>query len=384
MNLSDALTGTVEAAGLAGAVAMVGNREGVRSVAAFGVRDLESGAPMAVDTVFQIASMTKAVTSAAAMQLVEKGKLSLDAPLGALLPDLADLHVIDGFDAAGAAILRPAKGPVTLRHLLTHTSGFGYEFMNADMVRARGPEGTPPIGSRVGLVSALLFDPGERWEYGISTDWVGMAVEAASGMTLSDYMTAHILAPLTMTDTCFKPSAEQMARRATMYLRQDDGSLAPFPVEIGGGDVAEFNSGGGGLMSTAGDYMRFLRMILNGGTLDGARTLAPETVAEMSRNQIGDLRAGRMESIVPQFSHPFDQFPDMHPGWGFGFLINPEPGPNGRAAGSLAWAGIANTYYWIDPSKGVTALLLSQFLPFGDPAMLDVLGAFEREVYAAL
>jgi methyl acetate hydrolase len=384
MNLNEPITDAIEAAGLAGAVATVGDREGVRYIGAFGARDLESGDPMAADTLFQIASMTKAVTSVAAMQLVEKGGLSLDAPLGAVLPELADLQVIDGFDAEGTAILRPATSPVTLRHLLTHTSGFGYEFMNADMVRARGPQGTPPMGSRAGLVSALLFDPGERWEYGISTDWVGMAVEAASGSTLGDYLTAHVLAPLAMTDTGFKPSAEQMARRATMYLRQDDGSLAPFPVEIGGGDVAEFDSGGGGLMSTAGDYMRFLRMILNGGTLDGARLLSRETVAEMSRNQIGGLRAGHMESIVPQFSHPFDQFPDMHPGWGLGFLINPEPGPNGRAAGSLAWAGIANTYYWIDPANGITGLLLSQFLPFGDPAMLEVLGAFEREVYAAL
>jgi methyl acetate hydrolase len=384
MDLSDVLAGAVKTAGLAGAVAIVGDRGGVRYAEAFGVRDLENAAPMSVDTLFQIASMTKAITSVAAMQLVEKGKLSLDVPLGALLPDLAEIQVIDGFDADDAPILRPAKRPVTLRHLLTHTSGFGYEFMNADMVRARGPQGTPPIGSRAGLVSALLFDPGERWEYGISTDWVGMAVEAASGMTLGAYMAEHILAPLDMVDTCFRPSANQLAARATMYLRQDDGSLVAFPVEIGGGEAAEFDSGGGGLMSTGDDFMRFLRMILNGGTLDGSRILKPETVAEMSRNQIGSLRAGRMESIMPQFAHPFDQFPDMNPGWSLGFLVNPEPGPNGRAAGSLAWAGIANTYYWIDPASGVAGLLLSQFLPFGDPAMLEVFGAFEREVYAAL
>ena len=231
------------------------------------------------------------------------------------------------------------------------------------------------------LFRSLLFDPGSKWEYGISTDWVGRAVEAASGDRLGNYVAANIIAPLGMSNTGFAPGKVDPARRAALLGRQEDGNLMPFPVEMGGGEGREFDAGGAGLLSTAGDYMRFLRMILNGGSLDGKTILKPETVAEMSRNQIGELRAGRMESIVPQFAHPFDSFPDQHTGWGLGFLINPETGPNGRAPGSLAWAGIANTFYWIDPASDIVAVLMMQFVPFGDPDAIALLGAFERAVY---
>jgi methyl acetate hydrolase len=328
--------------------------------------------------------MTKAIVSVAAMQLVERGSLSLDASLGTLLPELADPQVITGFDAAGAVQLRPAKGPITLRHLLTHTSGFGYEFMNQTMLDARGPTGSPPPGTKAALISPLLFDPGERWEYGISTDWVGLAVEAASGQRLDAYLSDHVFGPLGMTDTSFFPNAEQSTRRAALCLRDGSGGSTPFPVEIGGGPDVEVLSAGGGLYSTGPDYMRFLRMILNGGTLDGATVLKPETVAEMSRNQIGSIRAGSMDSINLMFALPNDPFPNQHSGWGLGFLINPEKGPNGRAADSLAWAGIANTYYWIDPASDVAGLILMQYLPFGDPAALNLYGAFEQAVYDGL
>ena len=375
--VSDALAGT----GIAGAVAMIGDRDGVRLEQAFGVRDPASAAPMALDTVFQLASMTKAVTSVAAMQLVEQGRLSLDAPLGGLLPDLADPQVITGFDAAGAVILRPAKRPITLRHLLTHTSGFGYDFVQADLARARG-DAPPVAGSLASLRAPLLFDPGDDWAYGLSTDWAGRAVEAASGMDLGAWFDAHILSPLGMADTGFWLSDGQRARQAAMLARGADGAMTPFPISIGGGKAAEFDSGGGGLCGTGGDYLRFLRMILNGGSLDGARILAPETVADMARNQIGALRAGAMATTMPAFSLTVDWFPDMAPGWGLGFLINPEAGPDGRPPGTLAWAGIANTYYWIDRRTGIAGLLLMQFLPFADPTALGVLSAFERAAYA--
>ncbi|MEK6637791.1 MAG: serine hydrolase domain-containing protein [Pseudomonadota bacterium] len=384
MNIESILDRAIDSGAIAGLTAFVGNRAGMITSHAAGLADPASGVPMKADTIFQIASMTKAITSVAAMQLVEQGRLSLDAPIETALPELANPQVITGFDDAGNAALRPATRPITLRHLLTHTSGFGYSFMNADMLRAYGPAGPPPPGSIASVTSELLFDPGAQWEYGVSTDWVGFAVVAASGQSLGRYMAEHIFNPLGMNDTGFTLSDAQMARRAAMLSRGGDGVLSPFPVEMGGGPDAEFEGGGGGLMSSGPDYLRFVRMILNGGSLDGVTILKPETIAEMRRNQIGPLRAGKMDTIMPMFSHPYDGFPDMHTGWGLGFLINPETGPNGRAPGSLAWAGIANSFYWIDPVSDVTGVLMMQFLPFGDPHALALYAAFERAVYEGL
>jgi CubicO group peptidase (beta-lactamase class C family) len=383
MNIQTILDRAIESGTVTGATAFVGNRADTISSHAAGLADPATGAPMKHDTIFQIASMTKAVTSVAAMQLVEQGRLSLYVPIGELLPALATPQVITGFDGDGNAMLRPAARPITLRHLLTHTSGLGYAFMSADTLHSYGTS-PPAPGSIASVTAPLLFDPGERWEYGVSTDWVGFAIEAVSGQSLGYYMAEHILHPLGMKDTGFTLSDAQMARRAAMLSRGDDGALIPFPVEIGGGSDAEFEGGGGGLMSSGPDYLRFVRMILNGGSLDGATILKPETIAEMSRNQIDPLRAGKMETVMPAFSHPYDGFPDMHTGWGLGFLINPERGPNGRAPGSLAWAGIANSFYWIDPASDITGVLMMQFLPFGDPHALALYADFEAAVYRAL
>lgn len=373
------LAAAIDAAGVAGAVAMIGTSKGETYGRAFGKRSLD-GDPLQVDDLFQLASMTKAIASVAALQLVEQGRLSLDGPLENLLPDLANLQVIDGFDADGNVVLRLAKRAITLRHLLTHTSGFGYEFMNVDMVRARGPSGSPAPGTKASYISPLLFDPGERWEYGISTDWVGFAVEAASGQRLDTYLQENVTGPLGMVDTHFNPSTAQRARAASLYARTPDG-LAPLEIDFGGGPEPEALSGGGGLSSTAPDYMRFLRMLLNGGELDGTRILGPAMVAALADNHVGDFRAGRMESIAPMLSGDFDMFPDMDTKWSLAFMINPEKGPNGRSAGSLCWAGIANCYYWLDPKADVAGILLTQLLPFADPGVLDAVGALERMAY---
>lgn len=373
------LGAAIDAAGVAGAVAMVGTKDGATYARAFGCRSLD-GEAMREDDLFQVASMTKALVSVAALQLVERGTLTLDGPLDTLLPELANPQVIDGFDEDGNVILRPAKRAITLRHLLTHTSGFGYEFMSADMVRARGPAGSPAPGTKAALISPLLFDPGDKWEYGISTDWAGLAVEAASGMRLDAYLDENLTGPLGMVDTHFNPSAAQRARAASLYVRTPDG-LAPMPIEIGGGPDVEVLSGGGGLYSTAPDYMRFLRMLLNGGELEGARILSNATVAQLADNHVGHLRAGRMESVIPTLAGEFDMFPHMDTKWSLGFLINPEEGPHGRSAGSLCWAGIANCYYWLDPTADVAGILLTQLLPFGDAGVLDALGALERMAY---
>ena len=362
---------------VAGAVAMLADSGMVLASAASGLADPASGKPMALDGIFQIASMTKAITSVAAMQLVERGLLSLDEPIDPVLPELAHPAVLAGFDPDGKAILEPAEKAITLRHLLTHTSGLGYAFTSGDMAKAQGKVSPGSIAS---ITAPLMFEPGTDWLYGVSTDWVGRAVEAASGQTLGDYMAEHIFTPLAMHDTGFAVAPDKIERRVPLLSRQAEG-LVPFPIEIGGGDAAEFQSGGGGLYSTAADYMRFMRMILNRGSLDGARIISADTVATMSKNQIGAMKAGYMDSVVPLLSGTFDAFPDMHCGWGLGFLINPETGPDGRAAGSLAWAGLSNCYYWIDPASDIAGLVLMQFLPFADKAALRVLAAVESAAY---
>ncbi len=381
MTIREALDRAIDSGQIAGAVAMIGDRAGTLEVAAAGVRDPASGAPMTVDSVFQLASMTKAIVSVAAMQLVEEGRLALDSPIGSVLPALADPQVLQGFDDEGRVLLRPATAPITLRHLLTHTSGFGYAFMNADMARAQGAVAP---GSLASLHAPLLFDPGTRWEYGVSTDWVGLAVEAVTGQRLGEVLREKVLAPLRMHDTGFTTNAAQTARRVTLLARIADGSLAPFPIEIGGGAAAEYQSGGGGLLGTAGDYLRFARMLLNEGSLDGATILRPHTVAEMARDQVAPLRAGALRSIMPQFALDYDAYPTMHSGFGLGFLLNPEQGADGRGAGSLMWDGVANTYFWIDPSRDRTGVVMMQFAPFADPAALALVSAVERATYATM
>jgi CubicO group peptidase (beta-lactamase class C family) len=374
----ETLTKALDAAGIPGAVAFTGGSQGVTEALAFGSR-APGGAAMALDDVFQLASMTKALTSVAAMQLVERGQLSLDAPLSGLLPMLGDRQVIAGFDETGAPVLRPVARPITLRHLLTHTAGFGYDFVQEAMGRAWGAAPPAAPNSLASLDRPLLFDPGDSWAYGIGTDWAGRAVEAASGQRLDAYIAEHITGPLGMDDTGFEPPAAH--RLVPLHARAADGSLTPLPIIIGGGVRGEFIAGGAGMFGTGADYMRFLRMLLNGGSLHGATILQPQTVAEMTRNQIGTLRAGAMTTTMPAMSAPVDWFPDMVSGWGLGFLINPEAGPDGRAAGSQAWAGICNTFFWFDPASDVAAVLLMQLLPFADPGALAVLGAFERAVY---
>ncbi len=366
-----------EAARLPGAVGIIVDRDGVRFSSALGVTDVDSRTPVAEDTPFQIASMTKALATVAAMQQVEAGRLSLDAPIGDVLPDLKDAQVLTGFDSAGKPQLRPAARPITLRHLLTHTAGYGYFFIHPELLQYFAAVGMPVPGSLNAIRTPLLFDPGDRWEYSVAIDWAGLAVEAVTGSTLGDYMDEHVFAPLGMTGTAFHAALPEGA--AKVHVRGEDGALKVQPTFLGGG---EYHNAGGGLIGTASDYARFVRAMLRGGELDGNRVLQADTVAEMSRNQVAPLRAGFMGSAMPNLAQPYDTFPDQHTGWGLGFLINPEAGPNGRSPGSLAWAGIFNSYYWIDPASGVGGVMMSQLSPFGDPGALACFGALERMAYA--
>ena len=367
-----------------GVVAIAANSKEVIYQGAFGKRDLSKDDAMTPDSVFWIASMTKAVTAAAGMQLVEQGKLSLDAPVGKVLPDLASPQVMEGFDANGKPKLRPAKNPITLRHLMTHTAGFAYDMWNGDMVQYLEKTGTPGVTTckNDALKTPLMTDPGTRWEYGTNIDFVGKAVEAASGKRLDAYLRDHMFTPLGMTDTGFKIGDAQRKRLVGMHARGPDGSLAPIPFELE--QDPEFHMGGGGLYGTAADYIKFTRMILNKGSGNGNHVLKPETIALMGQNHIGDINMGKMTSAVAFATNDVDLYPDMVKKWGLSFLINTARTPEGRSAGSLAWAGLANTYYWIDPARDVTGVILMQVLPFADGKCLEAFAGFERGVYAGL
>jgi methyl acetate hydrolase len=339
---------------------------------------------MTPDTVGLIASMTKAITSTAAMQLVEQGRLDLESPASKWLPELAKAEVLEGFDADGQPRMRAPKRPITLRHLLTHTAGFSYEFLSEEVQQYQKAKSLPGFISCAldSIRLPLLFDPGERWSYGVSTDWVGRIVEAVSGQTLGDYLAEHVLGPLQMRDTAFRISDDARKRLATIHHRGDDGVLTPMPLEVP--QEPEFQMGGGGLYGTVGDYLKFVRMLLNEGRADGGRVLKPETVALMARNHIGDLDVPSVKSTNRLFTNDMLMPPDIPHKWGLGFLINSKPLPTGRPAGSLMWAGLANSYYWIDPSTGVAGVLMTQILPFADIKAMPLFYAFEHTVYQNL
>src|ERR1700726_223081 len=367
-----------------GVVAIAANSKEVIYQGAYGKRDLSKDDAMTPDSVFWIASMTKALTTAGAMQLVEQGKLSLDAPIGNVLPDLAAPLVLEGFDDSGEPRLRPAKTAITLRHLMTHTAGFCYDMWNGDMVKYLEKTGTPGITSckNAALKTPIMTDPGTRWEYGTNIDFVGKAVEAVSGKRLDAYLRDHLFTPLGMTDTAFKIGDTQRKRLVGMHARGPDGSLAPIPFELE--QNPEFHMGGGGLYGTAGDYIKFTQMILNEGRGNGNQVLKPETVAMMGQNHIGELNMTKMTSAVAFATNDIDLYPGMAKKWGLSFVINTAKTPEGRSPGSLAWVGLANTYFWIDPSRDVTGVILMQVLPLADKKCLEAFAGFETGVYAGL
>ena len=319
--------------------------------------------------------MTKAITTTAALQLVEQGKVKLDEPVSRVLPQLANLEVLEGFGADGKPKLRPARTPVTLKHLLTHTSGICYDIWDGDMFRF-----TSRTNGIAPAIPPLMFEPGTRWQYGMGIDWAGRLVEAISGMNLEAYFQAKILGPLEMHDTSFLVPSSKFDRLVSLYSRQADGTLKQNP-RVPPTPPKEFN-GGGGLYSTVGDYTRFMQMILGKGRgVNRAQILDPKTISSMELNQIGEATAGKMKSYRPDRSSDVDIQPGFTEKWGLGFLINTTAYSGGRSAGSLAWAGLDNTFYWIDPKRKMCAVLMMQFLPFVDKEAVGILGDFERAVY---
>lgn len=376
--LDETLRAALKQRRIPAAVAMVATAGKTTYTGAFGKRDSASGVDVTPDSIFRIASMTKAITSTAAMQLVERGTLELDEPVSKHLPELAGLRVLEGFDkSTGKPILHPAK-PVLLKHLLTHTAGFAYDRWDENLLKYLTQPGS---GSRV---PPLVFEPGARWEYGISLDVTGRLVEKVTGLTLAEYFQRNILGPLGMVDTGFSVPGKKFDRMVSTWQRQSDGFLTENPRTPPPDPPKSFN-GGGGLYSTAGDYVRFMQMILRRGKGgDNQVILQAKTVEMMASNQIGDISAGKMKSLKPAESSDVDFHPGFTDGFGFGFLINSTAYEGGRSAGSLAWAGLANTFYWIDPRRGVCAVLLMQFLPFCDTEAMGTLRDFERAVYASL
>ena len=338
--------------------------------AAAGVRGLDNPAPMTADTVFWIASFTKALTTAAVLQLVEAGRIGLDDPVARWLPGLAAPRLLAGFDAAGAPVLAGAAAPITVRHLLAHTSGLAYDFCHAGLARYRTAPGAP-------AEPPLVFEPGSGWTYGVGLDWAGELVAAITGRSLDIYLEAEVFAPLGMTETGFAPTPAQDGRRASMHARGEAGALAAIPFQLP--PPPNPAMGGGGLYSTAGDYLKFLRAILAG----GAPILSAASVAAMAGSEWEGEEVGVLPGVNAQLCAGYDPFPGKVKRWGLGFVINPEPGPAGRSAGSLAWAGLANCYYWADPARCVAGVFLGQLLPFGDAAALEAFGDFERAVYSA-
>jgi methyl acetate hydrolase len=374
------LQGAVDGGVMPGVVALTGDRDGAQYEGAFGSLNIDGDAPVETDTMFAIMSMTKAFVSVAALQLIEQGTLELSQPVADVLPAFADLQVLEGFDG-DTPRLRPPARQATIRHLLTHTSGLAYSFGNADILRYREVTGTPlEISGELAMLHVpLVADPGTRWEYGISTDWLGQVVEAVSGTDLASYCAESIFAPLGMTDATFRPSDEQSARMMALHFRAPDGGLVQNSLEF---PDPEFWSGGAGAFATGPDYLRFLRALLRGGELDGERVLRSETL-ELA---LGDHLDGAplpeiMRSAMPELSNDVPTLP-FRQGWGLGFHLFLEDLPAMRRAGSADWGGLFNCSYWIDQGSGVTGVFLTQVLPFYDARIVETMAGFELGIYA--
>ncbi len=372
--IDEGLRAAVERRDVPGVLAMAADRHGVIYQGAAGLAESQGSRALTMDAIFRIASMTKAVTSVALMQLVAEGRVALDDPAEKYFPALAHPMVFESFDAATHAyLLRPARTAITVRHLLTHTSGLGYPFTSAILRDFKPKEGEQyPAGP-------LLFEPGTQWLYGTGIDWAGRLVEKLSGRTLEEYFRERIFAPLGMADTFFSVPEEKWARVVNVHDRLPNGSFQE-RARPALTPVTTYN-GGGGLYSTAGDYIRFLRMLLNGGELDGEKILSKDAVAQMSQNHIGAVNVRALQSALPLQSADFTFVADGHDKWGIGFLITTDHVAGKRSAGSMSWGGINNTYFWWDPTRGVAGVILMQFYPFADPKALGVYDAFERGVY---
>lgn len=376
------LQDAVDAGAVPHVAAIAADRDGVIYEGAAGPRDATASDPLTVDTHFRIMSMTKMVCTTAALQQMEQGRLDFDAPVADYLPEFAELKVLDGWDGDTPQLREPAS-QATVRHLVTHTSGLGYWFWSEDLVRYEAATGTPNVlpGSDACFKAPLLADPGERYIYGINTDWLGRVVEAVAGQTLDVVLKESVFGPLGMGETTFSMNDEQRSDCTPVHVPGEDGAWASAGEVLN--QSPDWWAGGHGLYSTPTDYIRFERALLRGGELDGERILQEDTVRAAFTNQIGDLDfPAEIPTADPNASGPFNAGPGYK--WGYGLLLNTEDIPGMRRAGSGAWAGLCNTHFWIDPTTGICASIYSNFLPFVTPPALQLYVDYEKALYAAL
>ncbi len=379
-----ALRSTIESTPrVPGVVAMATDRHMTIYEGAFGKRRLDRPAEMTTDTVFAIFSTTKAITGTAALQLVEEGKLDLDAPAKRYAPDIGKAQVLEGFDASGAPRLRAPKRDITTRMLLLHTAGFGYDIFNQSYLKLT-ERGQPSVttSSKAALMTPLLFDPGDRWEYGSNLDWTGQVIEGITGKRLGEVFKSRIFEPLGMEDTAFSMTPSMRERVAAIHQRQADGALTPLDLELP--PDPEVHMGGHGLYGTVGDYMRFIRMWLNEGRGENGIVLKPETVEMAAKNGLGEKKVGMLPGVIPSLSNDAEFFPGLSKSWALSFMVNDDEAPTGRPAGALGWAGLANLFYWIDREHGYGGFWATQILPFADPVSFGGYMKFETALYAAL
>jgi CubicO group peptidase (beta-lactamase class C family) len=389
------MQGYVDRRDIAGAVVLIQHRGKPAYYEAFGKADLEAKTPMSRDAIFRLASLTKPITSAGVLLLAEEGKLRLDDPVAKHLPAFADRTVLVSNKETGGTGYRLVKAdrPLTIRHLLTHTSGIIYCFSGRPFlanlyVKAGVSDGLietdETVGDNVKRIATLplLHQPGTAWEYGLNTDVLARLIEVVSGKPLDEFCRERIFQPLQMPDTAFLVPKEKRSRLATLYLyAPNDRKLLRRAgigaLELGGfiysatfatADKNRYRSGGGGLNSTARDYGRFLQMLLNRGELDGKRFLQPESVAEMTSNQIGELR-----TYLPVHGDGF--------GFGLGIVTGREKPASPAPPGSCSWGGIFNTFFWVDPHRQLIGIVLSQLIPYNH---LPLWKDFQRKVYEDL
>ena len=377
--LEEAVAGGV----VPGAVAVIVDRDGATITAAAGSLSLDDPTPVTPDTVFRLMSMTKSTVTAGALQLVEQGALSLDQTVASVIPEFGELQVLDGYDGDAPRLRAPAS-QATIRQLMCHTSGLGYSFTSPDLQRYMESQGLddPFISDRRILSVPLVTDPGTQWTYGTSVDWLGQVIEALSGQDLATYMRQNVYEPLGMRETTFQPTDAQRERMMRIHERTQAGQLVVSDLELPR-DWAYF-PGGHGAHGTAGDYARYMAMLLGGGAFAGARVLAPESVELMFTDQIAALPApGPMPAVQPRYGNAVPAFP-FPQGWGLGLHLALDGIPGMRHPGSGDWAGLCNCYYWVDRDAGVAGALLTQVLPFFDLQIVGLAGAVEQATYAAM
>ena len=381
---TELLERTITSGDLNFAVAAVGNAGGQTWSHAAGYQDAEKTKSASPDNIIQIASMTKLVTTIAALQLMERGKLDLDTPITTYAPELSDLQVLKGFAADETPIFEKAKRAPTARELMTHTAGYVYEFWNANALKG-GQLGVTPslLGEGNYLAAPLAFQPGTAWEYGINTDWLGVLIERLSGQRLAEYFDNNIFVPLGMTDTFYELPADKLDRSVTVMARTPEGLVHQpgfQPTPMNKGSMAHY-SGGGGLFSTVKDYGRVLQMLLNSGSLDGKTLIKPETVDSMFQNNIGNIQPVALATVMPTISNTADMSFGNEVTFGLGLLLHTDGIEGGRKPNAGSWAGLFNSYYWVDREVGTYGIFGTQVLPFYDKVAIETLLEFEQAVY---